>query len=129
MQMFKGEERKALLDVAQGRKGLRTLSRFGFDLSKLSGNATFLPTIGALGVGAANPMAGAALAATGTAAKALSPRLTQRAFDQATAAVRSGKLSSPQHMNAVKAKQMQALIRTLLTAKAGEGSAIANSGR
>lgn len=128
MQMFKGEERKALLDVAQGRKGLRTLSRFGFDLSKLSGNATFLPTIGALGVGAANPMAGAALATVGTAAKALSPRLTQRSFDQATAAIRSGNLSSPQHMSAVKAKQMQALIRTLLTAKASEGSALANSG-
>ncbi len=93
--LFRGAERQALLEVAQGRKALRTLSRFGFDLTSMSGNATFLPTVGAIGAGALfDPLAGGTLAAVGTGAKALSPVLTKRAFDQAGAAIRSGSLNN-----------------------------------
>lgn len=128
LQMFKGEERKALLDVAQGRKALRTLSRFGFDLTKLSGNATALPTAAALGAGfGINPLVGAGLAAAGTAAKAVSPVMTQRAFDQAQAAIRAGSLNSKQISDAARAKQLQALVRSILAAKSGENTAISNS--
>lgn len=120
-QLFKGPERQALLDVAQGRKALRTLSRFGFDLEKLSGNATLIPTAGIAAVTGltGSPVIGGALAAAGTAAKAASPRLTQRAFDQAQAAIRSGQMNNPAMMGDVKAKQMQALIRQLLAGSAG----------
>lgn len=120
VQLFKGQERQALLDVAQGRKALRTLGRFGFDLEKLSGNATLIPTAGIAAVTGltGSPLIGGALAAAGTAAKAASPRLTQRAFDQAQAAIRSGRMNNPAMMNGVKAKQMQALIRQLLVGSA-----------
>lgn len=97
MQLFDGAERAALLEVAKGRKPLQTLSRFGFDLTSLSGNASFLPTLGAIGAGfAGGPLIGGALAAAGTAAKFASPLLTQRSLDQAVAAIRSGKLAGPQ---------------------------------
>lgn len=128
VQLFKGEERKALLEVAQGRKALRTLSRFGFDLTKLSGNASFLPTVGALGAGIGlGPVAGAGLAAAGTAAKMASPLMTQKAFDTVSGAIRSGRLNSPMMMKAQKAKQLQAFVRSLIAAESGQNSAIANS--
>lgn len=130
MQLFRGEERQALLDVQHGRKALRTLSRFGFDLTKVSGNGTFLPAMAGAatsfipGVG----LAGAGgLAAAGTAAKVASPILTKRAFETAAAGVRSGNLASKPMMDAAKAKRMQAFVRTLLAAKSGENSAIANT--
>lgn len=128
IQLFKGAERKELLEVAQGRKALRTLSRFGFDLTKLSGNATLLPTLGALGAGMGlGPIAGAGLAVAGTAAKAASPYMTQRALDTASAAIRSGRMNSPMMMKAQKAKQLQALVRSLIAADSGENSAVSNS--
>lgn len=128
MQLFKGEERKALLDVAQGRAALRTLSRFGFDLTKISGNASFLPTAGAVGAGALiNPMAGGALLGAGTLAKTVSPLMTERAFNQAGAAIRSGGLRSPQAASQITAQNRAAFIRSLLAARAGERSAINNS--
>jgi hypothetical protein len=124
MQLFKGEERKALLEVSQGRKALRTLSRFGFDLTRLSGNATFVPAAGAAAAtGVLGPVAAGGLLAAGTAAKAASPYMTQRAFDTASAAIRSGKINSPQVLKEVKAKQMQALIRGLLASRSAESSA------
>lgn len=91
-QLFKGAEREALLAVAKGRKALQTLSRFGFDLTSWSGNATFLPTLGTVGAGLYDPLAGAGLAAAGTAAKFVSPRMTKSALDQASGAIRSGSL-------------------------------------
>lgn len=128
IQLFKGAERKELLEVAQGRKALRTLSRFGFDLTKLSGNATLLPTLGILGAGMGlGPVAGAGLAAVGTAAKAASPYMTQRALDTASAAIRSGRMNSPMMMKAQKAQQLQALVRSLIAADSGENSAVSNS--
>lgn len=92
-----GAERDALLEVAQGRKALRTLSRFGLDIRKWSGNATFLPTMGAAatGAGLGLPVAGGLLAA-GTIAKTASPMLTKRAFERAAGAIRSGGLLGPQ---------------------------------
>lgn len=119
-QLFSGPERTALLQVAQGRKGLRTLSRFGFDLTSIGGNASFLPTIGAIGAGAAGgPVVGAGLAAAGTAAKALSPRLTQRALDQASAAIRSGRLSSPAGIQATQQLRNEMILRRLLAGQMG----------
>lgn len=128
MQLFRGEERQALLDVQHGRKTLRTLSRFGFDLTKVSGNGTFLPAIaaGAAGLGLGATVAGG-LAGAGTMAKVASPILTKRAFETAAGGIRSGKMNSPAMMNAAKAKRMQAFVRTLLGAEAGENSAVANS--
>lgn len=128
MQMFKGEERKALLEVAQGRKALRTLSRFGFDVTKWGGNATFLPAMAALGTGVGlGPVAGAGLAAAGTLAKAASPAMTKRAFDQATAAIRSGQMNSPAVKNAMKGQQLERMIRLLLAGEGARGSALAPS--
>lgn len=92
-QLFKGEERKALLNVVHGRKGLRTLSRFGFDISKVSGNATLIPTIGATYMGAVDPIVAGGLVGAGTVAKQVSPMMTRRAVEQASAAIRSGKLT------------------------------------
>lgn len=128
IQLFRGKEREALLEVANGRKALKTLSKFGFDLSKLSGNATLMPTLGigtAYGLG--GPIAGAALAAGGTAAKALSPAMTMRAFDQASAAIRSGLINAPQTQQAVRSQNIAALARLLLASKAGEASATRNA--
>lgn len=124
MQMFKGDERKALLDVAQGGKAVRTLSRFGLDLTRLAGNASFLPTMGAVGatMGAGWPAA-AALATAGTAAKLASPALTKRGLDTASAAIRSGKISKPSTMDAVKAQQIQRFVRQMLNYEAGRNAA------
>lgn len=114
-QIFSAEEKKALREVSQGRKGLRTLSRFGFDVTKLSGNATFLPAIGAVGAGQlAGAPAGAGLALAGTAAKALSPYLTNKAFQEAMGAIRTGKLADKSAMNAVRAERVKQNIRRLL---------------
>lgn len=126
-QMFNGEERKALLEVAHGRKALQTLSKFGIDLRKFGGNATLIPTLGASAVaGAAHAanlgtggLAGAGLLAAGTITKELSPRLTSKAFEQASAAVRSGKLKDPSVMNKVSAEKIKANIRRLLAAGSG----------
>lgn len=116
-QLFSGPERTALLQVAQGRKSLRTLSRFGFDLTSIGGNASFIPTVGAIGAGAAGgPLAGAALATAGTAAKALSPRLTQRAFEQAAGAIRSGALATPSGIQRTQQLRNQQILRRLLSA-------------
>lgn len=123
-QMFSGEERKALLEVANGRKGLRTLSRFGLDLRSIGGNATMVPTMGAAAAtmaGGGLP-AGAALIGAGTIAKELSPYLTSKAFERASAAVRSGKLRDPTTMNAVSAEKLRANIRRLLAADSAAGS-------
>lgn len=123
-QMFKGEERKALLEVAHGRKALRTLSRFGFDIFKVSGNAAALPFVGAAatatGVG---PLAAGALATAGTAAKIASPFFTGKALDQAKAAIRSGKLRDNSTLNAASAERIKANIRRLLAAEAGAQAA------
>lgn len=114
--LFSGEERTALLQVAQGRKGLRTLSRFGLDLTSLGGNATLLPTLGAVGAGGlGGPIAGGALLTAGTAAKAVSPRLTKRALDQTTAAVRSGNLASPSGIQRTQQLRDELIARRLLT--------------
>lgn len=122
--LFNEAERTALLQVSQGRKPLRSLSRFGLDLEKISGNATFLPTLGTIGAGAAGgPLAGAGLLAAGTAAKALSPRLTQNALENAGAAIRSGRLGSEELTKALKDKQLQALIRAAIAAESAKNSA------
>lgn len=128
IQLFKGDERKALLEVAQGRKALRTLSRFGFDITKLSGNATALPTIGALGAGMGlSPIAGAGLALAGTAAKALSPAMTNRSLEKASAAIRSGRVNSPQVQKQMKAQQLERIIRAVIAGEAARGSAAVHS--
>lgn len=114
MQLFKGAERDALLQVAKGRKPLQTLSRFGFDLTSLSGNATFLPTVGALGAGlTGGPLVGGALATAGTAAKLASPLLTKRAFNTAASAIRSGKLAQPAAAQRIQQLTLEDLARKL----------------
>lgn len=90
--LFSNAERQALLNVQHGRKPLEQLSKFGFDLSQGSGNAAFLPTIAGGGAMFAGGPLGAALPIAGTAAKALSPRMTDAALEQAGAAIRSGGL-------------------------------------
>lgn len=122
--LFNEAERTELLKVSQGRKPLRSLSRFGLDLEKISGNATFIPTIGAVGaVAAGGPLVGAGLLAAGTAAKALSPRLTQKALEQAGSAIRSGKLGTKELTTALKDQRTQALIRAALAAESAKNSA------
>lgn len=122
--IYSGAERSAILEVANGRKALLTLSRFGFDLSKMMGNASFLPTVGAgiaYQAGGALPAAG--LMAAGTAAKYASPALTNRAFEKASAAVRGGTLNTPQGAQNLKALQRANIIRQLLNAGSGVNSA------
>lgn len=122
-QLFNGDERKALMEVANGRKGLRTLSRFGLDLRSIGGNATMVPTMGATlaTVAGGGLPAGAALVGAGTIAKELSPYLTSKAFEQARAAVRSGKLRDGSLMNAKSAEQIKANVRRLLALEAARG--------
>lgn len=130
IQLFRGDERKALLDVAQGRKALRTLSRFGFDLTRLSGNATFIPAVGAVGAGSmVSPAAAGALLGAGTLAKVASPMMTERALSRAGAAIRSGGLNNARNAKQIAAQNQAAMIRVLLGAKAGETSAAMNSRR
>lgn len=115
-QIFSAEEKNALLQVANGRKALQTLSRFGFDLTKVSGNASFIPTIGAIGAGGVfGPPTGIALAGAGTAAKFLSPRLTEQAFEQAAAGIRSGRLRDPTVLTTVKAERLKTNIRRMVS--------------
>lgn len=123
MQLFNADERQALLDVEHNRKGLRSLSRFGIDFEKASGNATLLPTIGASSVAGAATMAGipasiaaGGLVAAGTAAKFAGPRLTTRAMEQVGGAIRSGKMNSPELAKSAKALRNQKFIRQLLAA-------------
>lgn len=123
-QLFHGEERRALLAVASGRKPLQTLSRFGFDLTSVGGNATFLPTIGALGAGGALGVPfGAALAGAGTIAKVASPMLTNRAFEQASAAIRGGGLNTPQAAQQLRALTNERNLRALIAAGNSANSA------
>jgi hypothetical protein len=118
--LFSGPERTALLQVAHGRKALRSLSRFGFDVERLSGNAALLPGMGAAGAFAAGgPLAAAGLATAGTVAKSVSPRLTQRALDQASAAIRSGNLTSPSGVQRTQQLKDELLRRRLLTGVMG----------
>lgn len=115
-QLFNAEEKAALREVAHGRKPLQVLSRFGFDLTKLSGNASFLPTIGAIGAGVTGgPIVGGGLLAAGTAAKVLSPYLTNKAFQNTLAAVRSGKLADRTVMNSVRAERIRQNIRRAIS--------------
>jgi hypothetical protein len=114
MQLFKDGERAALMEVAKGRKPLQTLSRFGFDLTSLSGNASFLPALGAIGGAlAGGPLTGGALAAAGTAAKVASPMLTKRSFDTAASAIRSGQLTGPQAGLNLQRLQFEEMLRRL----------------
>lgn len=122
--LFSKEERTALLQVSQGRKPLRSLSRFGLDLEKLSGNASLIPTLGTIGAGALfDPTAGLGLLAAGTAAKSLSPRLTQNALEQAGAAIRSGRLGTKELTTALKDQRTQAIIRAAIAAESAKSSA------
>lgn len=115
-QLFNAEEQAALREVAHGRKTLRTLSRFGLDLTKISGNAAFLPTVGALGAGSMlGPVFGGGLLAAGTAAKSLSPYLTNKAFQDTLAAVRSGKLADRTVMNTVRAERIKQNVRRAIS--------------
>lgn len=116
-QLFSNEaERKALLEVAQGRKGLRTLSKFGLDLTSLGGNAAFLPTLGALATGSmGGPLAGGALVAAGTVAKSISPRMTQAGLEKVAAVIRAGKLNPETVMKRLPTSQRKAL-NSMLTA-------------
>lgn len=122
-QLFNQTERAALLQVANGRKPLQTLSRFGLDITKWNGSATFMPTMTATAVGAGlGPLAGGSLLAAGTAAKLLSPRLTSKAFEAASSAIRSGKLRDGTVMPAVKAKWLQKVVRGYLTTEAASSA-------
>lgn len=110
-QMFKGEERKALLEVAQGRKSAQTLAKFGLSLTSGSGNSAFLPALGGIATGGVSLVAGGA-------AKELAPFFTGRALETAKAAIRSGKLRDNSALNEAAAKQIQANIRRLLAGQA-----------
>lgn len=116
MQMFKGEERKALLEVAQGRKAVQTLAKFGLSLGKGQGNSTFIPLLGGIASG------GLTLAAGG-AAKEAAPFFTGKALETARAAIRSGKLRDNAGLSAAQAERMKANVRRLLATEAGLSSA------
>jgi hypothetical protein len=122
-QLFNKSERDALMSVANGQPLVRVLRKFGFSLGGNTGNAAFLPTAGAGGLTlAGEPILGGSLAVAGTTAKSLSPYLTSRAFDKASAAIRSGKLRDQSVMDGVRADQVKQLVRGLLTAEAGVNS-------
>ncbi len=130
IQLFSADERKALLDVQLNNKALRSLSRFGVDFEKLSGNATLMPTIGAgsasavaTGLGIPVPLVAGGLVGAGTAAKFAAPRITEGGLNQVGAAIRSGNLSSPEIAASAKALRNQKFIRQLLTGVAGIQSA------
>lgn len=126
-QLFKGEERKALLEVVHGRKGLRTLSRFGFDVTKVSGNAAMLPWLGAAATAAGvGPIAAGGLAAAGTAAKVASPFFTGRALENVKAAIRSGKLRDNSALDAATAERLRVQLRRLLATESGVQSSQAS---
>lgn len=115
-QMFNAEEKAALMKVAQGRRGLETLSKLGIGLSAQSGGGSLVPLMGGVFT------AGASLI-PGTAAKAAAPIITERALQRASAAIRSGKLRDPTIMNAAKAEKLRANVRRLLAAQSGKESA------
>ena len=122
--LFRGAERDALLEVANGRKALQTLSRFGFDLFSGNGNATLIPTLGAFGTGSLFGTGyGAGVAAIGTAAKLASPKMTENLLEQTSAAIRSGKLNSAGTVRNVRAKLAASRIRALLSTESGKISA------
>lgn len=103
--LFSTEEKTALLQVAQGNKPLRTLSRFGFDVFQDSGNGALLPALGNFALGSASAaasgdygvggMIGLGSAALGTAAKFAVPKMTKKSFEEAGDAIRSRQLSTP----------------------------------
>lgn len=116
-QLFTGAERKALQEVASGRKTIQQLGKFGFDIFSLSGNAAFTPALGALGTGAAfGAPVGAAVAGAGTAAKYLSPYLTNKRFQETVAGIRAGKLTDKTLMNAQRAERIKSNVRKALLA-------------
>lgn len=121
--LFTDAERNALLEVKNGKKGLRTLSKFGFDFSKLASGATFMPTVGAGAIGSiaaatglpVAPLVGG-VAVAGSIAKHQLPKLTEKALEQAGAAIRSGKLNDPATQQAVRQLRLQRMAPPLLQA-------------
>ena len=110
------QERAALREVADGRKTLQQLSRFGFDVTGGSGNAALIPGVTALtGVTTGNP---AAIAATvgGSAAKVISPALTKRALAKAQALVRAGPEAQKQALKAEEIEALEILVRRAFAA-------------
>lgn len=95
-QAFTDAERTVLLDVANGRKAINALSRFGIDLRRVASSATVGPTVAAGAVGTGfGALPGLGLLAAGSIARPLSGIMTNKALERAAAAVRSGKLSGP----------------------------------
>jgi hypothetical protein len=116
-QLFRSPaEKAALRRVAQDRKTLQQLSRFGFDVTGGAGNAALIPTLTA-GAGAltGNPLAIAATAG-GTVAKVASPMLTKRAFEKAQAIVRAGPKAQAQAMSQEEVEALEVFIRRAIAA-------------
>lgn len=107
-------ERKALRSVAQDRKTLQQLSRFGFDVTGGSGNAALIPGATAItGAATGNPLAIGATVG-GSVAKVVSPALTKRALEKAQAIVRAGPEAQKQALNAEEIEALEILVRRAL---------------
>ncbi len=112
--LFTKAEQDALREVAKGNKAIQTLSRFGFDIGKIHGNATFMPTLGAIGAyQAGGAVPAAALGISGTIAKFMSPRRTKKLFDMTAGAIRAGGLTNAE-LEAFRRAQLEAAERQLL---------------
>lgn len=119
--LFNNEERTALLAVEHGRKTIRTLSKFGLDIFRPSGNAALIPTTAAAAAGTLAGSGGVAiplaigLTGAGTVAKQISPRLTKKALENVGGAIRSGNLSSPTGKAATQRLKNELLSRRMLS--------------
>lgn len=120
MKSFTPDEQRMIRDVVRRGSAHGVLRAVGM----LAPNSTFggLTGLGVAGMGGMVP--GALLAGTGAAAKYGAGKLTQSKVDALQKAVSTGvapRQTGPQPVN------IEALLRTLLAAKAGENSALANA--
>lgn len=116
-QLFRNPaEKAALRRVAQDRKTLQQLSRFGFDITGGSGNAALIPGATAItGAVTGNPLAVGATVA-GSVAKVASPMLTKRALNKAQAIVRAGPKAQAQALSDDEVQALETFIRRAIAA-------------
>jgi hypothetical protein len=116
-QLFRSPaEKAALRRVAQDRKTLQQLSRFGFDVTGGSGNAALIPGATAItGAATGNPLA-IGLSVAGSAAKVASPALTKRALEKAQAVMRAGPKAQAEAMSKEEVEALEVFVRKAIAA-------------
>ena len=116
------EERKAISLAAEGkagRKALKALSKFGFDLSNLGNTAALIPTAGFIASG------GVALPLAGTGARLAGNKMAQGAAKNAAKVARSG-LPGQAQLKQIDASSVDEQLRRLLLTEAASRPVRAN---